>query len=99
MQSINSRPGILPYPVIAAAVEGDPDAVNTVIRHYSGYIATLCMRKSYDEQGYPHSVVDEELRRRLETKLIIAILSFRLDYPPRTAVCFPPFQAVARFVP
>lgn len=27
---------MIPYPVIEAAVRGDTDAVNEVIRHYSG---------------------------------------------------------------
>ena len=74
---------LLPYPVITAAVQGDPDAVNPdavnrVIGHYSGYIAALSTRTSYDPQGCPHSQVDDDLRRRLETKLIIAILDFDL---------------------
>jgi hypothetical protein len=30
----------------------------------------------YDENGNPHLCVDEEMRRRLETKLITKILSF-----------------------
>ena len=74
-----SRPHLLPYAIIEAAVQGVPDAVNAVIHHYSGYIAALCLRTSYDEFGNPHSHVDEELRRRLETKLILAIASFRLN--------------------
>ena len=70
---------LLPYPVITAAVQGDPDAVNRVIGHYSGYIAALSTRTTtYDPQGCPHSQVDDDLRRRLETKLIIAILDFDL---------------------
>ena len=73
-----SRNNLLPYPVITAAVQGDPDAVNRVIGHYSGYIAALSTRTSYDPQGCPHSQVDDDLRRRLETKLIIAILDFDL---------------------
>lgn len=40
-----SRNNLLPYPVITAAVQGDPDAVNRVIGHYSGYIfAIICRR-------------------------------------------------------
>lgn len=72
-----SRNELLPYPVIAAAVQGDPDAVNRVIGHYSGYIAALSTRTSYDPHC-PHSQVNDDLRRRLETKLIIAILDFDL---------------------
>ena len=79
--SLHGVPGEMPpsgYPVITAAVQGDPDAVNRVIGHYSGYIAALSTRTSYDPQGCPHSQVDDDLRRRLETKLIIAILDFDL---------------------
>ena len=79
LNAVTDRKGLLPYPVIAAAVRGEPDAVNLVIRHYSGYIAALSTRTSYDAHGCPHSQVDEDLRRRLETKLIISILSFDLN--------------------
>ena len=58
--------GLLPYPVIVAAVSGSVDAMNTVLKHYEGYI------------GSPHPWVDEELRRRLETKLIITVMTFNV---------------------
>lgn len=79
LKAASGQKGLLPYTVIAAAARGEPDAVNTVIRHYSGYIAALSTRTSYDAHGCPHSQVDEDLRRRLETKLIIAILAFDLN--------------------
>ena len=69
--------GLLPYPVIAAAVSGNVDAINKVLKHYEGYIAKLSTRTMYDEAGNPHLCVDEELRRRLETKLITKILTFK----------------------
>ena len=47
VKSASTRAALLPYPIIAAAVRGEPDAVNTVIRHYSGYIAALSTRTSY----------------------------------------------------
>lgn len=72
------RASLIPYPVIAAAASGDPEAVNRVTQHYSGYIAALSMRTSYDANGYPRTQVDEDLRRRLETKLIVSILDFDL---------------------
>ena len=78
-KSANMRASLIPYPVIAAAVVGDPVAVNRVVRHYSGYIAALSTRTSYDLDGFPRPQVDEDLRRRLETKLIIAILDFDLN--------------------
>ena len=73
-----ARTELIPYPVIAAAVRGDPDAVNQVIDHYSGYIAAMSVRKSYDKNGNVCFTVDEDIRRRLETKLTIAILTFDL---------------------
>lgn len=79
IKSASTRAALLPYPVIASAVRGEPDAVNTVIRHYSGYIAALSTRTSYDVHGCPHPYVDEELRCRMETKLTTAILNFDLD--------------------
>ncbi len=78
-KSACTRAALLPYPVIAAAVGGNPDAVDQVVRHYSSYIATLSMRTSYDVNSFPHYQVDEDLRRWLETKLIIAILGFDLN--------------------
>ena len=38
-----SKHKLIPYPVIAAAVRGDPEAVNRVLDHYSGYIAALSL--------------------------------------------------------
>lgn len=70
---------LIAYPVIKAAVSGDTDAVNKVICHYSGYIATLSKRTGRDENGDYCTYVDEELRRRLEIKLIISILGFNLN--------------------
>lgn len=69
---------LLPLPVIEAAISGDVEAINTVLKHYVGYIARLSMRELYDEYGNPHLCVDEELRRRLETKLITKLLTFQV---------------------
>ena len=79
IKPVNIRAALLPYPVIAAAVNGDPDAVNQVVRHYSGYIAALSIRTGYDALGVLRTQVDEDLRQRLETKLIVAILKFELN--------------------
>ena len=67
---------LVSYPVIASAASGDVDAINAVLKHYSGYIAVLATKKMYDDYGNPYLRVDEGVRRRLETKLITAILRF-----------------------
>lgn len=69
---------LLPFSVIKKAVEGDVEAINAVLKHYERYIAKLSQRELYDKYGNPHLCVDEELRRRLETKLITKILIFRV---------------------
>jgi hypothetical protein len=67
---------LLPYSVIVSAAGGDVDAINAVLKHYEGYIAVLAVRRLYDGDGTPYLYVDEKLQRRLETKLITAILTF-----------------------
>ena len=57
MNGLNGKPteypenALVPYPVILAASKGDPDAMKIVLQHFSGYIASLSMRKLYDERG------------------------------------------------
>jgi len=38
-----------------------------------------CMRKLYDERGNVYFGVDEEIRERLQAKLMRAILTFRAE--------------------
>ena len=77
----NSNPSasLLPYSTIEAAASGNVDAINAVLKHYERYIAALSTRTLYDENGVPHLCVDEEMRRRLETKMITKILDFKVD--------------------
>ena len=69
---------LIPFPVIVRAADGDIEAVNQIVRHYSGFIASRSMRPMKDEYGNTHMVVDETLRRRMETRLIAKILSFEI---------------------
>ena len=69
--------GLLPYPVILAATKGDPEAMSIVMQHYQSYIAHLSIRKIRDERGNTYYGVDEDLRERLQSKLMRAVLSFR----------------------
>ena len=71
--------GLLPYPVILAATKGDPDAMKIVVQHYQSYIAHLSIRKIRDERGNTYYGVDEDLRERLQSKLMRAVLSFKAD--------------------
>ena len=69
---------MIPFPVIVRAADGDIEAINQIVRHYSGFIASRSMRPMKDEYGNTHMVVDETLRRRMETRLIAKILSFEI---------------------
>ena len=66
--------GLLPYPVILAATKGDPDAMKLVLQHYRGY-----MQKIRDESGNTYWGIDEDLRERLQAKLMRAVLNFKAD--------------------
>jgi hypothetical protein len=76
----SANKGLLPYHVIAAASNGDENALHAVVKHYEGYIFALSTRRLYDEYGNAHLFLDEELRRELETWLTAKILQFDLDW-------------------
>ena len=69
---------LVPYPVILAATKGDPEAMQIVIHHYDSYIATLSMRKLRDERGNTYYGIDEDIRDRLRSHLMRAVLSFKV---------------------
>lgn len=70
--------GLLPYPVIAAATTGDPDAMKIVLQHYEAKIASLSVRKFRDERGNTYFGIDEDISDRLRSKLIRAVLDFQI---------------------
>lgn len=74
----NAESGLLPYPVIIAATKGDPEAMNLVVQHYESYIASLSMRKLRDERGNTYWGIDEDIRDRLRSRLMRAVLSFEV---------------------
>ncbi len=65
----------LPLPVIQAAMEGDGEALAAVLNYYKGYIRYLAMRPLKDEYGNEYLCVDEDMRLRLEAKLIHSIVT------------------------
>jgi hypothetical protein len=72
----NTEKGLLSFSVIEAAAGGDVDAINKVLKHYEGYIIALSAKRLYDEDGRAYLTVDGEMRRTLETKLIVKIMGF-----------------------
>ena len=75
---------LLPLSVMEAAHAGDAMAMERVLRYYEGYINKLCTRTLYDSNGIPYVCVDEYMKRRLEIKLIHAIVvALRVTARPR----------------
>ncbi len=69
---------LLPYDTIQQAVNGSVEHINIVVAHYSRYINSLAKRIFYDGQGVPRTYVDEQLKQRIETKLICSLSNFNL---------------------
>ena len=61
--------------VIYKAMNGDELAIGAVVSHYRGYIRFLSRRPRRDALGFEHLYVDEDMQRRLESKLIYAIMT------------------------
>ena len=64
---------LLPFETIKAASEGNVEAMDEVLKHYKPYIAKLSLRTNGNK-----TYVDEELRERLEAKLIAKTLEFEI---------------------
>ena len=68
----------LPFEIILSATEGDPEAIETVMKFYDGYISKLCLRKLYDEYGNVYMVVDSELKGRIQAAVMDMIANFEI---------------------
>lgn len=67
------------FDVIQTAIQGDADSINQIISYFQPYINARCRRKFKDEFGHEHYIMDEYMKRRLETKLITKILDFKIQ--------------------
>ena len=61
---------LIPFDIIQKAVAGEPEAVDTVLRHYTVHIKYLSMYKGH---------INDDTQDRLKAKLVEAILKFRFD--------------------
>lgn len=65
----NSKYNLVPYEVIERAIAGDTTALLAVQERHKAYIGRL-------SRGNP------DMKERLNEKLLMAVLKFRLDYQP-----------------
>ena len=66
----NRKYKLLPYEVIEKAAVGEPEAVNTVIQHYTGYIKYL---------SYFQGRINDDIQDQLKAQLVEAPFKFRFD--------------------
>ena len=67
----NSRYNLVTYEVIEKAITGDTAALLAVLEQHKAYIGRL-------------SGGNAEMKERLNAKLLMAVMKFRMDYqPPR----------------
>ncbi|MBQ8790859.1 MAG: helix-turn-helix domain-containing protein [Ruminiclostridium sp.] len=69
---------LLPLPIILSANAGEPEAMNIVLSHYEKYITYLSVRRFRKKEGYTYYGVDEDVRIRLQSRLIEAVLKFKI---------------------
>lgn len=63
----------IPLSVIEDAVNGEPYALQFILSHFRNYINTLSTKVFEDEQGKKYYSLDEDVKARLEAKLILGI--------------------------
>ncbi len=61
---------LIPFEVIEKAVTGEPEAMNMILRHYTGRIKYLSTYRGH---------INDDIQDRLKAQLIKAILQFRFD--------------------
>lgn len=67
----------LNYDLICKAVSGNPEALDAILRYYDPYINTLVAYEAIDENGKIYKALDEDMKARLQYKLVEAIKKWR----------------------
>ena len=70
---------LLTFDIIQQATLGDESVLQKVVDHYKGYIRNLSTRTYIGDDGRKHCVVDEEIRERLQGKLMKVVMKFNIN--------------------
>lgn len=62
------------YETILAAKAGESDALAAIVRYYAPYIACFSKRTFYDENGNRYELVDKEIYKHIENRLMFQIV-------------------------
>ena len=64
----------IPFSIIEKAINEDIEAIDYILAHYRNYILRLSTRVARDENNNEYMYVDDDMRSRLESKLIYSII-------------------------
>lgn len=64
----------IPFSIIEKAINEDIEAIDYILAHYRNYIIRLPTRVARDENNNEYMYVDDDMRSRLESKLIYSII-------------------------
>ena len=64
----------IPFSIIEKAINEDIEAIDYILAHYRNYIIRLSTRVARDENNNEYMYVDDDMRSRLENKLIYSII-------------------------
>lgn len=70
---------LLTEEVIMAAVNGEKEAVQKVVEHYTNYIDDLCTVEEPQEDGTVKKRIDEDMRQTVTLKLIESLPEFKVE--------------------
>ena len=69
----------IPYETILAAKREEPSAIKEILAHYDTYINCHSCRILYDEYGVPYTYIDEDIKARIQSKLLQKVIN---DFDP-----------------
>jgi UTP-glucose-1-phosphate uridylyltransferase len=72
----NKQDYLLPLDIITKATKNDAEALMHVVNHYDRYINRLCLREVEGTRGNTYPIIDEEMKQRLQIRLVTAIQKF-----------------------
>ena len=74
---INGSRRLVPEATIQNAIQGDMEAMGSILAHYEPYICHLATRPFRDDYGNVLRVVDPEIKGQLESQLIQYVFQFK----------------------
>lgn len=59
--------------LIMKAMQGQPDALEYILKLYDNYINAFCRYETFDADGIIHTGLDEDMKVQIQNKLLDAI--------------------------